>query len=106
MCLSFTRKIGKFLIVCISLISLFNPLEAKEYKTNQLSMAVAWKQTSAEYQALYYQAYNIAHDRLQKRLSSFKKGDRPLAVLMDMDDTILSAVNYWGYLIKNNQDFF
>lgn len=73
---------------------------------NLLISAVAWKQTAAEYKALYYQAYNLARMQLDRALAKHKSGDKPLAVITDIDDTILNASNYWGYLIKNNKDFF
>ncbi len=50
---------------------------AESAECNSLLRAVAWKQTAAEYRALYHQAYNIARDRLEARLA--RKVDRPLA---------------------------
>jgi len=44
---------------------------------NSLLWAVAWKQTAAEYQALCYQAYNLARMRLDVALQQRKAGDRP-----------------------------
>ena len=73
---------------------------------NLLISAVAWKQTAAEYQALYYQGFNIARLHLDNALRDHKSGDKPLAVITDVDDTILGAVNYWGYLISQDMDFF
>ena len=73
---------------------------------NLLIAAVAWKQTAAEYQALYYQAFNIARLHLDNALRDHKSGDKPLAVVTDVDDTILGAVNYWGHLIGQDRDFF
>ncbi len=73
---------------------------------NLLISAVAWKQTAAEYRALYYQAFNIARLHLDNALRDHKPGDKPLAVITDVDDTIISPNNYWGYLIKQNKDFF
>lgn len=73
---------------------------------NLLISAVAWKQTAAEYKALYYQAYNLARMQLDQAIAAQKSGDKPLAVITDIDDTILNAGNYWGYLINNGQDFF
>ncbi|MDR3259003.1 MAG: 5'-nucleotidase, lipoprotein e(P4) family [Fusobacteriaceae bacterium] len=73
---------------------------------NLLISAVAWKQTAAEYKALYYQAFNIARLHLDNAIRDKKANGKPLAIITDVDDTILSANNYWGYLIKNNKDFF
>jgi len=74
--------------------------------TNSLLWAVAWKQTAAEFFALCHQAYNLARMRLDQALTRHKPGDKPLAVIVDMDDTIVHAGSYWGYLIKQNIDFF
>lgn len=49
----------------------------------------AWIQRSAEYQALCLQAYNLASLRLEQALSQHKPGDRPLAIVTDIDETIL-----------------
>jgi predicted secreted acid phosphatase len=43
---------------------------------------------------------------VQAALAKRKPGDKPLSVVTDMDDTILHTVNYWGYLINQNKDFF
>lgn len=73
---------------------------------NLLIAAVAWKQTAAEYRALYYQAFNIARLHLDNALRDHKPGGKPLAIITDVDDTILSANDYWGHLIKKGMDFF
>ncbi len=73
---------------------------------NQLLWAVAYKQTAAEFYALCHQAYNLARMRIDLALASRAASDRPLAVITDMDSTILHAMSYWGYLIKQGQDFF
>ncbi len=73
---------------------------------NPLLWAVAWKQTAAEFGAICYQAYNLATLRLDMALSRHKKGDKPLAIITDMDNTIIQAVNYWGYLINEGHEFF
>lgn len=73
---------------------------------NQLISAVAWKQTAAEYRALYYQGYNMAKMQLDLALQRHKDGDKPLAIISDLDDTILLPLPYWGYLINQHKDFF
>ena len=74
--------------------------------TNSLLWAVAWKQTAAEYFALCHQAYNLARMRLDQALKNRQPGDKPLAVITDMDDTVLHASSYWGHLVEENIDFF
>lgn len=73
---------------------------------NALNHAVAWKQTAAEYRALYHQGFNVARMHVETALASRKEGDRPLAVVTDMDDTVVLPLNYWGHLVNQNKDFF
>ena len=73
---------------------------------NSLSWAVAWKQSAAEYFALCHQAYNLARLRVDQKLEQRKSGDRRLAVITDVDDTILHARSYWGHLINEDKEFF
>ena len=80
--------------------------EAAVPSGNILTMAVAWKQTAAEYQALYYQAFNIAKIRIDQAIADHKEGDKPLCIITDVDDTIMLHNDYWGYLIANDYDFF
>ena len=71
---------------------------------NALLWAVAWKQTAAEYQALCHQAYNLARLRLDQALAA--NHQKPLAVITDVDDTVLHAGSYWGHLVDLDRDFF
>ena len=73
---------------------------------NPLMWAVAYTQTAAEFYALCHQAYNLARMRIDLALAQHRPGDRPLAVITDMDNTILHAMSYWGYLVKEDKDFF
>lgn len=73
---------------------------------NALLYAVAWKQTAAEYQALYHQGFNVARMHVEAAIAKRKPGDKPLAVVTDMDDTILHALNYWGHLVNQKLDYF
>jgi 5'-nucleotidase (lipoprotein e(P4) family) len=57
-----------------------------------LAMAVAWKQTAAEYDALYLQGFNVARMHLDRAL---RDGRRRLAVISDLDDTVLDTRSYW-----------
>ena len=73
---------------------------------NNLIMAMAWRQTAAEYRALYHQGFNLARMRIELALAQKKDGSLPLAVISDVDETLLLSNNYWGYLINQGQDFF
>lgn len=80
--------------------------ESTEGLHNTLLWAVAWKQTAAEYRALCYQAFALARMRLDQVMSDRNRASRPLAVITDMDDTMMHAASYWGHLVEQNKDFF
>lgn len=69
----------------------------------QLVLGVLWVERSAEYKALCLQAYNIAKFRLDQELAIPHK--KPLAVVVDIDETVLSNSPYQAWLIGKNQSF-
>ena len=60
--------------------------------------AVLWQQTSAEYEALCYQAFNIAKSKLEQNMQTSADGRRN-AVIMDLDETVIDNSPYNGRLI-------
>lgn len=66
-------------------------------------MAVAWKQTAAEYDALYLQGFNIARMHVDRAI---RDGRKKLAVISDLDDTVLDNSDYWRELIATGKQFF
>ncbi len=80
-------------------------MEAKEtqaYTTQnlneQLVMATLWMQTCEEFQALCYQAFNLAQMNLDAFLDSHKSG-KPVAVIVDADETVIDNSAYEAFLI-------
>lgn len=73
---------------------------------NPLLWALAWKQTAAEFHALCYQAYNLARLQLDRALAEQRDSDLPLAIITDVDDTVLHAGDYWSRLVDEGQGFF
>lgn len=82
------------------------PADGERSESNALLWAVAWKQTAAEFGALCHQAYNLARLRVDQALAARGPGDKPLAVITDVDDTVVHAGSYWGYLINEGREFF
>ena len=78
----------------------------REGSPNPLLYAVAWKQTAAEYRALFHQGFNVARFHLAEAIATHKPENKPLAVITDVDDTILLSTPYWGYLVTEGKDFF
>ncbi|HAU08803.1 MAG TPA: acid phosphatase, partial [Gammaproteobacteria bacterium] len=78
--------------------------------TNPLLYAMAWRQTAAEFRALYYQGFALAQLRVEQALAAREAGaendTRPLAVITDVDETVLLSGAYWGQLIAEGGDFF
>jgi 5'-nucleotidase (lipoprotein e(P4) family) len=67
---------------------------------DKLLMAVSWFQHSAEMTALYYQGFNIARQRLDVAVDTNLSG-RTLAVVVDIDETMLDNSPFETTLIKN-----
>ncbi|GHN02383.1 5'-nucleotidase [Cytophagales bacterium WSM2-2] len=63
---------------------------------------VLWQQTSAEYRALCYQAFNIATLRLNEIAK--EKPKEKLAIITDLDETILDNSYAEAQLIKENKE--
>jgi 5'-nucleotidase (lipoprotein e(P4) family) len=62
-----------------------------------------WQQRSAEYKALCFQAYNIARLRIADAVKH--KGAKPLAVITDIDETLLDNSPEDARAAINNQEF-
>jgi len=79
--------------------------ETVEYDKNEhYVMAVLWFQTAAEAQALYYQAFNLAEMKLDEALQSQTDGEK-LAVIVDIDETVLDNSPCRAELIKTDKDY-
>ena len=64
--------------------------------------SVLWLQNSAEYRALSYQAFNIASLRIEALQAS---SDKPLAIITDVDETVLDNSLYSGMQIQEDLDY-
>jgi 5'-nucleotidase (lipoprotein e(P4) family) len=67
----------------------------------QMVMATLWIQTSAEVRAMSYQSYNLARMNLDVFLASYS-GSKPVAVIVDIDETVLDNFDYEAWLIGND----
>ena len=87
------------LIISLFLIVFSGQLFGEIQPTHRaILMATLWHQTSAEYRALAYQAYNIAKLRLEEELKISYEKKR--AVVVDIDETVLDNSLYEGKIIK------
>lgn len=62
-----------------------------------------FQQRAAEYDALCFQAYNIAHIRLNEALQ--KSSGKPLAIITDIDETVLDNSPYAVKQSLNGKDY-
>jgi len=69
-------------------------------QNDKLLISVSWFQHAAEMTALYYQGFNIATMRLNEALAANKQ-DKPLAVVVDIDETMLDNSPFESSLINN-----
>lgn len=79
--------------------------EAPEGGTSDfLINATLWYQHSAEMRACYYQAFNIAKLALDNNLREHS-GDKPPAIVFDLDETILDNSFYEAQLIFDQETY-
>jgi 5'-nucleotidase (lipoprotein e(P4) family) len=106
------KKITYFSLT-ITLIFLFNssilafqkksPHELTQQELNDQSLlAINWVQQSGEYQALTYQAYNIAKVAFD---NAVQQNITNPAVVIDIDETVLDNSPYQASLINTNNEF-
>ncbi|AWB68353.1 hypothetical protein C2869_18920 [Saccharobesus litoralis] len=99
------------LLVTLLSVSFFSTANEKDPRLN----AVAWMQNSAEYVALTNQTFKLAAQKLvlatqtPEWTAALEQFDRkginnlPPAVLLDLDDTVISSMAYYAQLIDSKQ---
>ena len=98
------------LISCRTAISTSAPKPSQQTPTaitaqDHQIQAVLWTQQAAEYRALTYQAYNLAKLRLDEILAQENTSGKPLAIVTDIDETVLDNSPYNGKLILTGEGF-
>ena len=69
-------------------------------------MALLWMKTSAEYRALCYQGYNVALLEIDRALANKKPGGKPLAIVLDCDETVTDNVPAMAKAVADNNGQF
>ena len=72
---------------------------------DELMMAVGWMQNSAEYRELCYQAYNVALWQVKQAVAQHKQGAKPLAIVLDADETVLDNSAFEAGLIDTDSAY-
>jgi 5'-nucleotidase (lipoprotein e(P4) family) len=62
-----------------------------------------WQKNAAEYHALCIQAYNLAKMKVDQALAT--SSEKPLAIIADIDETVLNNSPYNEMLIETNSSF-
>ncbi len=65
--------------------------------------ATAYVQRSAEYRALCFQAYNIAHQRVDE--ITLTQSEKPKAIITDIDETVLNNSPYEAHQTLQGKDY-
>ncbi len=102
----------KFALLFMTIVSSFFWQSCKQTDINQpcndisenLINATAWFQQSAEMTACYRQAFNQAQNAVLSGLQN-SNDDKPKAVIVDVDETMLDNSPFEVYLIQNNLDY-
>ena len=92
--------------IIASLTAVFPVLAEDGQPHNIYEVALAWKNTAAEYEALYYQGFNIARYHVDRYLANHPESTKKLAIISDLDDTLLSPQAFWLEMMKQNSEFF
>lgn len=76
-------------ISTLSLSAFAKPTESSDCKVQQYQMAIKYQQGSPEIQALQQQSYLLATLRIQQYLEQHPNPTKPLAVVTDLDETVI-----------------
>ncbi|HEY9535133.1 MAG TPA: 5'-nucleotidase, lipoprotein e(P4) family [Mucilaginibacter sp.] len=97
----------KKVLLFLGLLLFFLATRAQDIPLSTANAGKVWsllyQQRAAEYKALCFQAYNIARLRLDEALRH--KGKKPLAVITDIDETLLDNSPLDAARAINNQEF-
>lgn len=77
---------------------------ASEDNSKDLVNATVWMQNAGEYKALTLQAYQLAQVRLQQIIDK-EQSDKPRAIVLDIDETVLDNSPYQAYQIENRKSY-
>jgi 5'-nucleotidase (lipoprotein e(P4) family) len=94
-------KISWLLVIVVAIGFLTACTHTQKDLNEQSVLAITWVQTSAEFRALSYQSYNLAKMNLEEFLANYS-GSKPVAIIVDADETIIDNSAYHAWLIGKN----
>ncbi|MBP9477259.1 MAG: 5'-nucleotidase, lipoprotein e(P4) family [Sebaldella sp.] len=77
----------------------------EKLQSQQTVLGTVWMQESGEYRALAYQVYNAAKDRFLIEKLNLDNKNKKLAVIMDIDETVLNNIYTQGEYIKEGKNY-
>jgi 5'-nucleotidase (lipoprotein e(P4) family) len=105
-------RLAATLLLCLLLASGSSAVFAQEKAATtvrdlneQTVMALTWMEASAEYRELCYQAYNLADMIVDKAIAAEQPSDKPLAIICDLDETLIDNSAYDAGLIGTNNSY-
>lgn len=99
------RRVFIALLASTIVLGCAQQVKENEYNMDQenLTLATIWYQSSPEVKALYYQGFNIAKERVVEY--SKQKSDKPKAVVVDLDETMIDNSPFQGKMIETGKPF-
>lgn len=78
----------------------------QQYQAETETMGLLWMRTSAEYRALAYQGYNVAMNAVKMAVTDPSHQRKPLAIVLDADETVVDNTKLMGESIVNGNGRF
>ena len=80
--------------------------QKQQYQADTETMGLLWMRTSAEYRALVYQGYNVAINAVKMAVTDPSHQRKPLAIILDADETVVDNTKLMGESIVNGNGRF
>ena len=80
--------------------------QKQQYQADTETMGLLWMRTSAEYRALAYQGYNVAMNAVKMAVADPSHQRKPLAIVLDSDETVVDNTKLMGESIVNGNGRF
>lgn len=99
------KQISKIILIFVVLLGGCNSPNnhTDELSHEHLVYATLWFQNSPEAKALFYQGFNIAKERVVE--FNQIKGEKPLAVVVDLDETMIDNSPFQGKMIEKGEGY-
>ena len=94
----------KLILATLIGVTLLSCETEKQKLSNQLTMSTLWYQQSAEMMQSYLQSYQYAKLLLDKKIEN-RRSEKPAAVVLDIDETVLDNSPYEVMLIDSGKTY-